>query len=110
MIDFQTPGWVSSFKKQWWSSLTLYVLEVFPDDLMRLGLYEAVRATCFRISISIPTFCTILEMYCPTLGTFFTPVGELGMALHEIWEVSNLPMGSLPYKEYFSCAEELAQL
>ena len=32
------------------------------------------------------------------------------MTLHEVWEVSNLPMGSLPHKEYFPCAEELTQL
>ena len=36
-------------------------------------------------------------------------IGELGMALHEMWEM-NLPMDSLPYKEYFPCTEELAQL
>ena len=58
---FQTPGWVSVFKQQWWSSLILYVLEVFVDDLLRMGLYEAIRALCFWISISIPTFYTILE-------------------------------------------------
>ena len=78
------------------------------DDLMRLELYEGFRATCFRINISIPTFYAILEMYYPVSGTFFTPVGELGMALHEKWEVLNLPIGSLPYEEYFLCAEELA--
>jgi len=75
---------------------------------MRLGLYEVVRATCFEISISIPSFYTIFEMYCPVSGTFFTPIGELRMALHEMWEVLNLPMGSLPYEEYFPCVEELA--
>ena len=32
------------------------------------------------------------------------------MALHEMWEVSNLPMGSKPYEEYFLCTEELAQI
>ena len=73
-----------------------------------LGLHEAVKATCFGININIPTFYAILEMYCPALGTIFTPVGELEMALHEMWEVSNL--GSKPYEEYFSCAEELAQM
>jgi len=51
-----------------------------------------------------------MEMYCLVSGTFFTPVGELGMALHEMWEVSNLSMGSKPYEEYFPCVEELAQL
>ena len=41
---------------------------------------------------------------------FFTPINELNMALHEMWEVSNLYIGSKPYEEYFPCAEELAQL
>ena len=63
------------------SSLMLYVLEAFPDDLMQLGLYEAIKATCFRISINNPTFYAILEMYCLPSGTFFTPVGKLGMVL-----------------------------
>ena len=62
----------------------MYVLDVFDADLKRLGLHEAVRATCLRINISIPNFYAILEMYCPASGTFFTPVGELGMALHEM--------------------------
>jgi len=43
-------------------------------------------------------------------ATFFIPVGELGMALQRMWEVSNLRIGSLPYEEYFPCAEELEQL
>jgi len=82
--NFQTPGLVSSSKQAWWSSLTMYVLEAFETDLKRLGLHEAVRATCFGINISIPTFYAILEMYCPASGMFFTPVGELGMVLHEM--------------------------
>ena len=32
------------------------------------------------------------------------------MALHEMWEVSTLPMGSLPYEEYFPCEAELTLL
>ena len=52
----------------------------------------------------------IFELYCPATGTFFTPVGELGMALHEMWEVSALPMGSLPYEEYFPYEAKLALL
>ena len=62
VIDFRTPGWVSVFKQQWWSHLTLNVFEVFANDLMQLGLYEACRAICFGINISIPTFYAILEM------------------------------------------------
>ena len=32
------------------------------------------------------------------------------MALHEIWEVSNLLIGLLPYEEYFPCDEKQKQL
>ena len=32
------------------------------------------------------------------------------MALHEMWEVSALPLGSFPYEEYFPCEAELALL
>ena len=51
--------------------------------------------------MSVANFYAIFELYFPATGTFFTPVGELGMALHEMWEVSALPLGSLPYEEYF---------
>ena len=60
--------------------------------------------------MSVANFYAIFELYCPATGTFFTPVGELGMALHEMWELSALPMGSLPYKEYLPCELELTLL
>ena len=60
--------------------------------------------------MSIANFCAFLELYSPSTGTFFTHVGELGMALHEVWEISALQMGSLPYKEYLPCEAELALL
>ena len=60
--------------------------------------------------MSVANFYAIFELYYPAIGTFFTPVGELGMALHEMWEVSALPLGSLPYVEYFPCEAELALL
>ena len=41
---------------------TLYVLDIFKVDLKRFGLYEVVRATCFGINISIPTFYAIMKM------------------------------------------------
>ena len=86
----------------------MYMMDMFEADLKRLRLHEAVRASCFGINISIPNFYTVLEMYCPASGTFFTSVGELGMALNEMLKVSNLPMGSKPYEEYFPCVDELA--
>ena len=81
-------------------------LPILRKDLERLGLYEAVRATCYGIQMSVANFYVIFELYCPATGIF----GELGMALHEMWEVSALPLGSLPYEEYFSCEAELALL
>jgi len=82
----------------------------FGEDLKRRRLREAIRATCYGIQMSVANFYAILELYCPATGTFFTPVGELGMALHEMWEVSTLPMGSHPYEEYFLCEAELMLL
>ena len=101
--DFRTLGWVHSTKKQWWSHLTLYVLEHF-------FVNEAVRATCYGIEVGVPNFYALLELYCSSFGTFFTPVGELGQDLHEMWGVLKLPMGFPPYEEYFPCTAELEQL
>jgi len=108
--NFRRPGWMRVFKQQSWSSLTMYVVVVFDTDLRRMGLHGVVRAAYFGINSSIPNFYTILELYCSTSCTFFTPVSELGRVFYEMWEVFNLPMGSMPYEEYFLCVEELAQL
>ena len=89
--------------------MTLYVLAYFEEDLERLGLYEAVRVTCYGIQMSVANFYVIFELYCLATGTFFTHVGELGMTLHEMWEVSALPMG-YPCEEYFPCKAKLALL
>ena len=46
----------------------------------------------------------------PSYRDFLTHVGELGMALHEMWEVSALLIGSLPCEEHFPYESELALL
>ena len=61
-----------------------YVAEHFDVDLKRLGPREVIRATCYRIEISVPNLFIIFELYYPASGTFFTPVDELGMALHDM--------------------------
>ena len=43
-------------------------------------------------------FFGILERYNPLTGTFFTPVGEMGLALHELHEVSGLATGDSPQR------------
>jgi len=52
-------------------------------------------------------FYGILEHYNSLTGTFFAPVGEMGLALHELYEVSGLIMGDAPYEEYVSTSEKL---
>ena len=49
----------------------------------------------------------MLEHYNPETCIFFTPVREMGFALLEMYEVSGLVMGDIPYEEYISSAEEL---
>ena len=58
--DFRTPGWIHPLKA-WWRDLTLYVLAHFEEDLERLGLYEAVRATCYDIRMSVANFYAIFD-------------------------------------------------
>ena len=77
-IDFRAPGRVHPAQKPWWKDSTLYILEHFEEDLKRLRLYEAVRATCYGIEVTVPNFYAIFELYYPASGTFFTPVSELG--------------------------------
>ena len=38
---------------------------------------------------------------------FFTPIGEMGLAIHEMYEVLGLVIGDAPYEEYVSSTEEL---
>ena len=90
--------------------VTMYVLKHFDAGLKKLGLREAIRATCYGIEISVPNIFAMFELYYAASRTFFTHIGELGMALHDMWEVSNPPMGSMRYEEYFPYTIELEQL
>jgi len=45
--------------------------------------------------------------YNPKTYTFFTPIGEMGLALHEMYEVSGLEIGDASYEEYVPSIEEL---
>jgi len=62
---------------------------------------------CYGIALSNYNLFVILEKYNPDTCIFFTPIGEIGFALHEIFEVSGLNMGYLPYEEYIPNTEEL---
>jgi len=66
-MDFRAPGWIHP-PKAWWKNLTLYVLDHFEEDLKRLRLYEAVRATCYGIQMSVVNFYAIFELYYAPQG------------------------------------------
>jgi len=106
-VAFRAYGWIHSPANYWWGRMVGFVLTELGDLLKRVGLYSAVRAVQWGIPQSSQNFFGILERYNPLTGTFFTPVGEMGLALHELHEVSGLVTGDMPYEEYVPTAVEL---
>ena len=84
-----------------------FVLASIKDAVSQSGLYVAVRAIRDGIRQNSFNFFAMLELYNHFTCTFFTPSGELGFALHEMHEVSDLKMGDRPYEEYVPGTEEL---
>jgi len=100
--DFWRLGWVSvRLQTTVVEQPYMYVLEVFADDLMRLGLYEAIKATCFGNNISIPTFYAILEMYYPVLGHSLHQSANWRCAPRDVGSIK-LPNGFLTIGGVFS--------
>ncbi|ONK80865.1 uncharacterized protein A4U43_C01F22620 [Asparagus officinalis] len=69
----------------------------FGEDLKAGGLYAAVRATTYGLTMSVPHFLALLELYNSDANTFLTKHGELGLVLHEMYKISGLPMGNMIY-------------
>jgi len=90
--------------KSWWGRIVGFVL---PEFEKQVGLYHAVRAVQYGLPQSSHHFCGVLERYNHLTGKFFTPVGEMRLALHELYEVSGLVIGDTPYEEYITTIEEL---
>ena len=84
-----------------------FVLIELEDLLKQARLYQVVKAVQYGIPQSSHHFYGVLEHYNPLTGTFFTPVGEMGRALHELYEVSGMVIGDAPYEEYVLTTEEL---
>ena len=84
-----------------------FALAEFKDLLLQEGLYGAIRTIQYGIPQSNQYFYAILERYNPKTCMFFTPVGEIRLALHEMYEVSGLVIGDAPYEEYVPSTEEL---
>ncbi|XP_020242541.1 uncharacterized protein LOC109820756 [Asparagus officinalis] len=99
--DFRCYDWAFSQPKAWWTRMTSYVLGRWEKDLKSSRLYSPIRATMYGLPVSCRHFLALLETYMPDSNTFLTSGGELGLALHEMYQVSGLPMGDCPYQEYF---------
>jgi len=56
------------------------------DLLKQVGLYQTVKTIQYGISQSFHHFYGVLKRYNLSTCTFFTPVGEMGLALHELYE------------------------
>ena len=67
-----------------------FVLAELGGLLKQVGLYHSVRAVQYGLSQSSHHFYGVLERYNHLTGTFFMPVGETGLTLHEMYEVSGL--------------------
>ncbi|XP_020251034.1 uncharacterized protein LOC109828452, partial [Asparagus officinalis] len=106
-LDYRCYGWASSLAKGWWTRLTSYVLGRWERDLKGSGLYTPIRATMYGLPVSCRHFLALLETYMPDSNTFLTSGGELGLALHEMHQVSGLSMGDCPYQEYFPSNQQL---
>ena len=84
-----------------------FVLTELEDLLKQAKLYQAVKVIQYGIAQSSYHFYGVLERYNLLTGTFFTQVREMGLTLHELYEVSGLVIGDALYEEYVPTAEEL---
>jgi len=84
-----------------------FILEELRGLLVQSGLYLVVRAIQYSIPLRPFHFFTMLERYNSDSCTFFTPRGEKGFALHEMYEVSGLWTGDLLYEKYIPRTKEL---
>ena len=83
-----------------------FVLTEFEDSLLEAELYGVVRAVQYGIPQSNQCFYAVLERYNLETCTFFTPIGDMGLILHEMYEVWGLVIGDAPYEEYVPSTEE----
>ncbi|MFG1569989.1 hypothetical protein ACDT16_13995, partial [Staphylococcus aureus] len=93
-----------------WKGLTEWVLEHYAPELKQIGLLRAIEATESGIDINQSQFLALLERYHESTGTFLFPGGEMGLALHEMRDISRLPWGEEPYEEYTPSQEEFMGL
>lgn len=88
--EFQPLGWVHSSTKGRWSILPIFILKRLENQLMEMGLYRTVMAIQHGLPFSRFYFFSTLELHNLETETFFTSVGEMGLAFHELYKISAL--------------------
>jgi len=91
----------------WWAKIVFFVLRELEEPLLQCGLYPTVRAICYGIISSHYNFFRILGKCDPDTCKFCTPIRKMGFAQYEMFKVSGLSIGDLPYEEYIPSTEEL---
>ena len=85
-----------------------FVLKDLKDEQLQTDLYNDVWAAQYGITQSSHHLFSMLEHYNPETCTFFTLVGEIGFALHEMYEVFRLAIGDIVYKRICSIGQRTA--
>ena len=108
---FWAMGWVHPSQKTWWTRMVSYVTEQLREPLLLSGLYSAVRFNGQVRSVWYPAESLSLLRHTGVVHSrhmhFLHSKREVGFAPHEMYEVSGLPIGELPYEEYVPGTEEL---
>lgn len=107
--NFCAEGWIYWSQGHWWHPLVGHILGVCRSLLKRAGFYEAVRGVQVGFRQSYGNFFGIFDFYNQDSETFFTPIGELGVAYYEMYYVSSLPYGKFPYMKHFLTNGKLEQ-
>lgn len=100
-------SWTHSHKKQWWAHLVTHVLHISKSLLIQGSLLVPMVAIKYEISPSYQHLWALLERFNPETCIFFTHVGELGMALHEMEEVSGYIMATFLIRSVYPQARSL---
>lgn len=103
------PEGCSNFNDKWeaWSN---HLLSFYKPFLQSIELYGAICTTCMRFPIDRSRYIPMLSSFSPLSNSCFIPVGELGMHLIEMKEITSSPILGECYEEYLHSESELQRI
>lgn len=105
----RVPGWVHSDDKYWWARIRFVETEL-SGPLQSTHLAMGIKAVTYGVCQCLHAFYEMLEWFNSDSSTFYTPIGELDMVLHEMYAVFRLPWGEVPNMECYLPHKELTAL